>query len=239
MSGFVSSGIKGLDSVIGGGFPFNTTVLLSGNPGVGKTLFSLSFLLEGARKNEKCVYVSFNEKKDELVRACEEVDSLSDVKKFLGKNFEINYLELGSKFSLNEFSGILKEYPEIDRLVLDNVNKLMFSSDSVRSYRIQFALINSILKSKANSSLLISETLGNNLDNGFGEAFDCDGVIHLSFLDLEEKPVRVLEVSKMRYSDFEPKVKHFFTVSTKGVSIEKNKLAWLNFLNCLNFVCLI
>ena len=44
----VPTGIKGLDSVISGGFPRGSLILLAGNPGTGKTVFSSAFLYHGA-----------------------------------------------------------------------------------------------------------------------------------------------------------------------------------------------
>ncbi|MEM1990409.1 MAG: ATPase domain-containing protein, partial [Candidatus Bathyarchaeia archaeon] len=36
----VPTGISGLDAVIGGGFPRGGLIVLAGNPGTGKTMFS-------------------------------------------------------------------------------------------------------------------------------------------------------------------------------------------------------
>ncbi len=57
----VPSGVPGLDELIGGGFPFHRTVLLSGDIGTGKTTFGLQFLMEGATRGEAGVLVSVDE----------------------------------------------------------------------------------------------------------------------------------------------------------------------------------
>jgi len=44
MSDRVASGIDGLDELLGGGFPRGGLIILAGNPGVGKTIFSAQFL---------------------------------------------------------------------------------------------------------------------------------------------------------------------------------------------------
>ena len=49
----VSSGIEGLDPLIGGGFIKGRSYLISGEPGTGKTLFSLQYILNGIKKGEK------------------------------------------------------------------------------------------------------------------------------------------------------------------------------------------
>ncbi len=66
--GFVraSTGIEGLDYVLGGGFPTNRMYLLEGDPGAGKTTMALQFLLAGARQGEPGVYASLSETEEEL-----------------------------------------------------------------------------------------------------------------------------------------------------------------------------
>ena len=44
----VKTGIPGLDDLIGGGFPKESTILLSGVAGAGKTIFCLQFIFNGA-----------------------------------------------------------------------------------------------------------------------------------------------------------------------------------------------
>jgi circadian clock protein KaiC len=62
----VSTGIDGLDDVLGGGLTADRLYLLEGTPGTGKTTLSLQFLLEGARKGERGLYVTLSETAEEL-----------------------------------------------------------------------------------------------------------------------------------------------------------------------------
>ncbi|HEX4498983.1 MAG TPA: ATPase domain-containing protein [Thermoanaerobaculia bacterium] len=61
-----STGIEGLDYILGGGFPINRMYLLEGDPGAGKTTTALQFLLAGARKGEPGVYATLSETEEEL-----------------------------------------------------------------------------------------------------------------------------------------------------------------------------
>src|SRR3954451_17850717 len=61
-----STGVEGLDFVLGGGFPRNRLHLLEGNPGSGKTTIALQFLMAGAERGEVGIYVSLAETEDEL-----------------------------------------------------------------------------------------------------------------------------------------------------------------------------
>lgn len=57
----IPTGIAGVDELIGGGLPKGRSILLSGEPGTGKTLFSLQYLLEGAKRGESVIYVTTRE----------------------------------------------------------------------------------------------------------------------------------------------------------------------------------
>ncbi|MCX8176270.1 MAG: ATPase, partial [Candidatus Bathyarchaeota archaeon] len=61
----VPTGIEGLDEAIRGGFPKGSLIVLAGNPGTGKTIFSATFLYNGAiNYGEKGMYVSFSENRE-------------------------------------------------------------------------------------------------------------------------------------------------------------------------------
>ncbi|MCD6591028.1 MAG: DUF2075 domain-containing protein [Candidatus Aenigmarchaeota archaeon] len=220
----VSTGMKKLDGLIGGGLPENTVTLVSGGPGTGKTLFALKFLMEGCQRGERCCYISLNETPEELIRACKNIESLKDIGKYLNKNFAMEHMPFwDGNLSLKRFVDIISSYPKIDRLVLDNVNKLLIFAENRKSYRANLSkLLKHIRPMK--SSIIICETRGDEIDTGNGEAFECDSVIHLSFLELEEKPMRTLTIEKMRYTLFEPKIPYEFLINEKDISLGESKV---------------
>ncbi len=65
--GPVSSGLAALDYILGGGFAANRVHLVEGEPGAGKTTLGLQFLMEGATKGERCLYITLSESRDELL----------------------------------------------------------------------------------------------------------------------------------------------------------------------------
>jgi circadian clock protein KaiC len=62
----VSTGVAGLDAILGGGLPSQHLYLVEGTPGTGKTTLALQFLLAGASENQHGVYVTLSETKHEL-----------------------------------------------------------------------------------------------------------------------------------------------------------------------------
>src|ERR1700742_777985 len=63
-----ATGIDGLDEITLGGLPTGRPTLLCGAAGCGKTLFALTFLVNGiALYDEPGVFMSFEERADDLV----------------------------------------------------------------------------------------------------------------------------------------------------------------------------
>ncbi|MFI5414461.1 MAG: RAD55 family ATPase [Candidatus Lutacidiplasmatales archaeon] len=65
--GRVSTGIPGLDRMLGGGLMAGRPYLVTGGTGSGKTLLALSFLLEGLREGEEVLLVAVDEPPNEIL----------------------------------------------------------------------------------------------------------------------------------------------------------------------------
>src|SRR5215204_701236 len=61
------TGVPGLDDILQGGFISHRLYLVDGDPGAGKTTLALQYLMEGARRGEKCLYITLSETKEELL----------------------------------------------------------------------------------------------------------------------------------------------------------------------------
>ena len=61
-----STGVEGLDEILGGGLTRRRVYLLEGTPGTGKTTFALRFLIEGAQRGERGLYMTLSETAEEL-----------------------------------------------------------------------------------------------------------------------------------------------------------------------------
>jgi circadian clock protein KaiC len=62
----LSTGIPGLDELLGGGLAPNRLYLIEGEPGTGKTTLAMQFLLEGRRAGERVLCVTLSETLAEL-----------------------------------------------------------------------------------------------------------------------------------------------------------------------------
>jgi len=65
-SHLLTTGVPGLDDVLGGGFTQGRLYLLEGSPGSGKTTIAMQFLMEGVRAGERVLYVTLSETDEEL-----------------------------------------------------------------------------------------------------------------------------------------------------------------------------
>ena len=61
-----STGISGLDDILGGGLLRDRLFLLEGVPGSGKTTLALQFLMAGAARGEPVLYITLSETEEEL-----------------------------------------------------------------------------------------------------------------------------------------------------------------------------
>jgi circadian clock protein KaiC len=62
----ISTGVKGLDSILGGGLTSSRMYLLEGTPGTGKTTFALKYLMAAVQAGERCLYITLSETAKEL-----------------------------------------------------------------------------------------------------------------------------------------------------------------------------
>ena len=62
----ISTGIAGLDDILGGGLTPQRIYLVEGSPGTGKTTLGLQFLLDGAARGESGLYITLSETAEEL-----------------------------------------------------------------------------------------------------------------------------------------------------------------------------
>lgn len=65
----VSTGLPGLDVMLGGkGYYRNSSVLISGTAGTGKSSFAAAFVDAACRRGERCLYLAFEEAPSQIVR---------------------------------------------------------------------------------------------------------------------------------------------------------------------------
>lgn len=117
-----ATGIPGLDGVLGGGFPENRLILISGHPGTGKTTLAMQFLQQGARQGQRGLYITLSETQDELQEIADSHGwSLEGI-----DIFELSALEqqLAMEAQNTLFHPADVELSQTTQLLLNQINKI-------------------------------------------------------------------------------------------------------------------
>ncbi len=244
----VPTGIPGFDELVEGGFPVNSSTLICGGPGTGKTIFCMSYLVQGAREfNEKGLYVTFEQRADALHEQAKQFgwDLESLEKKNLLKVIAIPLEKITEK-TIKDIQEMVKK-EGIKRLVIDSLSTLVinapiythssdlaakdvmgdnivFSPPVIGDYLVKRFIYSFIeqLRSLDCTSLLISEASqsGEFLTRDTLSEFVCDGVVVITFESLGGEFSRSLIVRKMRQTKNDEDV-HPVEIGKKGIIIHK------------------
>jgi circadian clock protein KaiC len=118
----ISTGIDGLDDILGGGLPRNRIHLVEGDPGTGKTTLALQFLLEGVRLGEAGLYVTLSETKEELIAVARSHGWSLDALTICELTVPEDTLKPESQYTLFHPSEV--ELGETTKSVLDEVERV-------------------------------------------------------------------------------------------------------------------
>ena len=80
----LSTGVEGIDRLLEGGIPRGFLVAVTGEPGCGKTIFSIHFIGKGIKEGDKCIYVTTEESKDSIINQASQFNI--DFRKAIEKN---------------------------------------------------------------------------------------------------------------------------------------------------------
>jgi circadian clock protein KaiC len=162
----VTSGLDGLDYILRGGYAKFRSHLIEGRPGSGKTTLGLQFLIAGARKREKCLYITLSESKRELKSVAgrhgfnlDGIDILELVPPELSLDpSQLQTLVHSSELELGEtVRAALAEIERLkpDRVVFDSLSEIrLLSQGSLRFRRQVLALKSFFLLNNATVLLL-------------------------------------------------------------------------------------
>lgn len=219
----IKSGKKELDEMCGGGFFRDSIVLVSGATGTGKTLMVTEFVDAGISVGERCLFLAFEESREQLLR---------------------NAAGWGFDFSGKEKAGLLEvicDYPEVmgledhllkmktriekfkpHRVVVDSLSALERVS-TVKGFREFVVGLTSFIKHQEITGVFTSTTpnlLGGTSITEAHISTITDSIILLRYVELYGEMRRGLTVLKMRGSKHD-KVIREFTIDNRGMHIGK------------------
>lgn len=209
-----STGIAGLDVILGGGLPTNRLYLLEGQPGSGKTTLALQYLREGVRKGERCLYVTLSETADELAEVAgshgwtlDGIDlfELAAAESVLGDGRQQSVLhpwemELGGTIRLIQAEV---ERCKPSRVVFDSLSELRLLAQDPLRYRRQVLALKQFFAPRHVTVILVDDLTGEGGERDAHLHSLCHGVMSLERVTLEFGAARRrMQVQKLRGVDF-------------------------------------
>jgi circadian clock protein KaiC len=221
-------GIAGLDEITAGGLARGRLFLLEGTPGTGKTTIATQFLLAGAERGERSLYITLSETDDELRAGAAshgwaldglEIFELVPPESLLDEDQQQSLL-YSSDLELGEttrriFEAFQRVKPE--RVVLDSLSEIRLLAQSSLRYRRQIlALKHYFSRSKATVLMLDDLTAEGNDSTMHSVAH---GVLRLEELSpeygSERRRMRVIKYRGQRYRGGY----HDLVIATGGVRV--------------------
>lgn len=228
-AGRVSTGIPGLDEILGGGFPQGHLYLIEGESGAGKTTVGLHFLLEGKRRGETTLWVTLSETARELHQAARSHGWSLDGVELCNLVVSQQVLKPEEKYSF--FSPADVELDDITRAVVETVGRVKparvvfdpFSdirhlARDVLRYRRQLLALREFFAEQGCTVLLMQE-----MTRGTPGDIQAEALVHGYLTMHQESPEyggqrRRLRVHKMRGMRFRDGF-HDFSIQTGGVQV--------------------
>lgn len=227
--GKAAVGVAGLDNILGGGLTRERFYLVEGDPGTGKTTIALQFLLDGATRGEKGLYITLSETKEELCESAHShgwtigenvvVFELVPPESLLDANQQQSLL-YSSDLELGEttraiFESVEREKPT--RVVIDSLSEIRLLAGSSLRYRRQILALKHYFSRHRATVLMLDDLTADPLDKTVHSI--AHGVVRLEELapdyGAERRRLRVVKYRGQRFRGGY----HDFIIATGGVRV--------------------
>jgi circadian clock protein KaiC len=228
----IGTGIAELDRLIEGGLRKGKTYLVVGEPGTGKSVFGLQFLVHGLRQKEKGLYVVVDEKPADVI---EQAASLGwDLAPYIeSKEFLIldasayfnNRLDDGKSLDVQKVLADLNTYIMrlgASRLVIDPVGPLLFANDAAARALDQARMLFYGLQANTKTTNLLTTYAVQRNVRGI-EEYLVSGTFVLEMELVNSRFVRTLTIEKMRSTALEPAQYVFNIAQDRGIALHGSR----------------
>jgi KaiC/GvpD/RAD55 family RecA-like ATPase len=228
----VSTGVAGLDEMLGGGIPEESILLVSGGPGTGKTILSLQYIVSAVSRGEPCVYVSLEEsmkKKIEYAKAfgwnIQKAidDNMLDVLDLYMIPQSQGYVELYERvrgklqFTLEKEIESLVKRIDAKHVLLDPLTSILVHEQRSGKKRFIIGQLFDQIRRLTCSAVITTEGLPRE-NEFYMENFLADSVIRLQREVIDFKLIKTLMIDKVRGIDFDDQP-HRYVISSRGVQV--------------------
>jgi circadian clock protein KaiC len=229
----ISTGIGGLDPLLGGGYILGRTYLVAGEAGSGKTIACLQFLVHALRRGERAVYVTVDERPVEILETSESFgwDLQHHIQEktlvildaspyFGGRSGGSGDKGVDPQKIVTDLGNYAKRL-SATVLIIDPLTPLISPGDAASAPDQARALIQ-LLQSQLNVTTLFTahESAGAaNHRPGGVEQFLATGILLLKVTKTKYRLERFLTIKKMRGTAAEPCVLRFVIRPNEGIAL--------------------
>jgi circadian clock protein KaiC len=220
--GRVSFGVPGLDEMLGGGLPPNSTTVIEGGTGTGKSLLGLHFLAEGAAQGDVGLCLTLEESPDEI----------REVAHNFGLPFKeyeqrrLVHVRYASPLELSPDRFLHRARAQIEdvgarRVVLDSLTGLSLGISSQRRFKqLVYALSHHFRELGVTlvMTLEVPEVFGGGQLTGHGVSSIADNVILMRYLEVQGHLERAISVLKARTIAHSTELRTF-AITDRGASV--------------------
>lgn len=220
-SGDISSGVKGLDELLGGGLTRGTSTLFSGPPGTGKSTLALKFAVAAAKRGEKALLYTFDESLGVLLARARNLNLPLDelIEKGIVVAVQIDPAEL----SPGELAAGLQravEEDEVRVVCLDSLNGYLHSMGEERSLNLQLHELLTYLNQQGVVTMMVVTPQGllGNMQAPIDVTYLADTVITFRFFEAHGAVHKAISVIKKRTGGHENTIREL-TIDASGIVV--------------------
>ena len=221
----IKSGIYGLNPLLDGGFNENSTTVVIGRSGAGKTTIATQFIRRGLQEGQEGVFVSLDENKEQIIREAVEM-GWSDILDYLDDE-QLVFIDASGR----EFSNFIrKELPAFvqdwkgsnARIAIDPLTPVLWSTKDLYEQRDLIGFMFKQTRKVGTVLCTLEEHGGQDLagPETVIPMYLADCVIHLRLDHNDAKHLRQIQIIKCRNSRHSPEPHPYEILRGLGVVLE-------------------
>lgn len=224
----IKSGVYGLNPLLDGGINENSTTVVIGPAGAGKTTFATQFIRRGLESGSHGIYISLDENEEQIIREAEEM-GWDSIHEFLNSRKLVFIDASGEKFSdfiKKELADFVNSWEGAKcRVVIDPLTPVIWAIENRYEQRELFSFLLRQLRT-IGTLLCTLEEHGTVGDLSGPETvipiYLSDCVIHLRYRALEDSESRTLKIIKCRNSRHDRLSHRYEIIRGLGLIVEGN-----------------
>jgi circadian clock protein KaiC len=216
-----TTGVEGLDALLGGGLVPGTTTLLSGPAGVGKTTAAVRCMVSALERGERAAFFLFDERLPTLMLRSAALGM--DLQPHMDEGrLSIRQID-PAELSPGEFATAVRQAVEEDGakvVVVDSLNAYLQAMPEDRHLTLQMHELLSYLGQQSVVTLMIlgQHGLVGEIRSDVDLSYLADTVLLLRFFEADGEVRKAISVVKTRTTDHERTIREF-RVDKNGLSI--------------------